>query len=285
MSFAKKLITVELQLASGGGIQTISGLRVSATITRMAGPDQATAEIAIYGLPLSLMNTMSRIGRMFQTSLNKVALYAGEEGGQMSLAFIGQIFWAWVDGAAMPDVAFRISAGTGGGYWAVAPTTPVSKQGSQDAAQMLSGLAQKMGLTFENNGVNTKLMNPYYPGNPWTQAMQIAKHINADLVVDKGIFSITPAGQSRQGSIPLISRDTIEVGYPAFAEGRVVMKCTWSPSIVTNGKVQIQSDITPANGIWNVIKVTDEIATILPHGPWFSFIECGTLSDSPSWPA
>jgi hypothetical protein len=64
---------------------------------------------------------------------NSVSLYAGEEGGQMSLEFSGNIQSAYMDAQAMPQVCFRLSALPGGGVTAVKPAEPISKKGPQIA--------------------------------------------------------------------------------------------------------------------------------------------------------
>ena len=275
MSFKKKLINVSIQMTEGnfqggGNTATISGLRVSASIENAGGPSQGSAHIAIYGLPLSIMNQLSTVGpsMSIKQDNNNVAVYAGEEGGQMALVYEGSIHLAYVDAQAMPQVAFRIES-VGRAWDAVNQVTPVSHSGSTDVAGMFSALAGKMGLTFENNGVNVKLMNPYYSGSPWAMATRMARHANVAMVVDRGVLSIAPAGQAREGAAFLISPQTGMVGYPNFNEASVIVKALYDPALKYNGQIQIKSDLTPANGTWTATKIVYDLESLVPHGRWF----------------
>ncbi|MGJ2639725.1 hypothetical protein ACR8HR_22490, partial [Salmonella enterica subsp. enterica serovar Paratyphi A] len=60
-------------------------------------------QMAIYGLPLSLMNQLSNVGRDLNKSLlNTITVQAGDDEMGMHLVFQGQIFRAFVDARAMP---------------------------------------------------------------------------------------------------------------------------------------------------------------------------------------
>ena len=280
MSFTEKLINVQLNLASGnfqggGNTTSVTGLRVSATIIVNGGIASGTAEIAIYGLPLETMNQMSTIGTQYnRQDQNKIALYAGDAEGGMNLVFNGIIHTAYVDAQSMPQVAFRISAVPSGVYWAVKPVPPISMKGPQDVATMMKSLASQMGLQFENSGVNVKLVNPYYGGSPWTQAVRIMKHANIEMVVQKGKMAISPAGTPRQGGGTLISPQTGMVGYPAYEQASIIVRCLFNPSIECNQTVQIQSDLTPANGTWTVNRIVYELESHMPGGKWFQTLKC-----------
>jgi hypothetical protein len=192
------------------------------------------------------------------------------------------IYRGWVDAQQMPQVCYRLVAKPGGGYWAVKPVPPISKPGPQDVATMLQALAGQMGLQFENNGVKVKLTNPYYPGAPWSQALEIAKHANIDMTVDRGTMAIMPPGQPRSGDAVLISPQTGMVGYPMWDDQRVVVKTLFNPSVSQNGTIQIQSDITPACGKWRVYQIHYKLDCLMPRGEWFQIIEASTIGQDPS---
>jgi len=292
MSFTNKLLTVTLDLAAGkfsggGNTTTIANLRMSATIISVGGASSGNMELAIYGLPLTLMNQMSTVGtQLDQQDKNKISVQAGDAQSGQTLVFQGLIHNAFVDAQAMPQVCFRISAVPGGGYWAVEPVPPISLPGSQDVAGMMGKLAGQMGLTLENNGVNVKLVNPYYPGSPWTQAVRIAKHANIEMVVDKGVLAISPAGTPRNGSSPMISPTSMPpmVGYPAFRQAGIIVKSQFNPAVKVNGTIQVQSSLTPANGTWMVTRIVYELESLMPHGRWFQTMEA-TLAKGNQDPA
>lgn len=274
MAFTQKLINVQLNLANGvfaggGNTVTVSGHRVSFTGTFAGGQEQGTAEISIYGLPLSLMNQMSTVGTQLNLQgKNNVAVFAGDAESGMKVAFEGSIFSAHVDAQGMPDVAFRIQAYPGN-YHAVTPATPISVSGSASAADLMKQLAGKMGLKFENAGVTAKLANPYYGGSPWTQAQQIAQHAGFDWTVDRGTLAIVQPGKAREGEPVLISPQTGLVGYPMFNQNTVIVRALYNPDCKHYGVIEIKSDLTPACGKWKVIRTDLELESMIPRGRWF----------------
>jgi hypothetical protein len=96
MAFSPKLINVSFSLASGnfnggGNTANISGLRVSCHIVANGGASQSQLELAIYGLPLSVMNALTTFGTQYnQQTKNQITVQAGDASG-MSLVFIGNI--------------------------------------------------------------------------------------------------------------------------------------------------------------------------------------------------
>lgn len=274
MAFTKKLINVGFSLsqgvfAGGGNSAQVTGLRVSADIEMNGAPSTGTMHLAIWGLPLSVMNQLSTVGKQkTQQGKNEVQVYAGDAESGMSLVYSGLIFDAYVDAQNMPDVCFRLTGSPGGGYHAAKPVPPTSKSGPQDVSSMIKDLAGKMGLKFEDNGVNVKITNPYYPSAAWNQALAIAQDANIHLYVERGTLAITPIGKTRNGNV-YISRETGMVGYPAFRQAQVIVKALFNPAVSVGAKMTVKSDITAANGEWMIIQIIYELDSIMPHGRWF----------------
>jgi len=273
VSFIERDIDVVFDLANGqflggGNSYTVTGLRVQCKIVATGGPFISSAEITIYGMPLQLMNQLSTIGSQWsQRGNNKISVFANG-----SLVFSGAIFNAFVDAAQQPQVCFRVIASPGA-YQSVVPLDPISIQGSADAAQLMSQLASKMGFQFENNGVNVKLSNPYYDGSPWQAAVELAQHGNFDLTVERGVLIISPFGSPRQGATVLVSADTGMKGYPAFVQNGLVVEALFDPTVKLLGLIEVQSTLSPANGVWQVRKVEYDLESITPGGPWFMTLE------------
>ena len=281
VSFTKKLLTAVITLANGnfgpgGNSVTIAGFRMNAVINVVQGVTTGTMELAIYGLPLQLMNRLSTLGTNLNVAReNKISLYAGDENNLPgALAFSGIIFNGYADGQGMPQVCFRITGRPGGGLDAVKPVEPISKSGPQEVAEMMGGLAKLMGLQFNNNGVSIKLRNPYYAGSAWSQAVRLARHANILMVVERGELSITtPGQQSQQSSGIILSPQTGMVGYPAFRQASIIVRTLYNPEIKAQGQVTVQSDLTTANGNWNVLNYISELDCLEPHGKWFQIVE------------
>lgn len=272
-SFTEKLIDVQITMANGqfegGGNQvTLTGHRVSARILNL-GSGNGQADFAIYGMPLKTMNQLSNVGRHYlKRYRNSISARAGDTENGMTVVWTGQIIDAFVDAQDMPNVCFRIVSSPGA-FEAIKPVPPTTHSGSADAAQMMSALAGQMGFQFENAGVDVKIANPYYPGTAWTQALQIARDGGFTVVYDKGTMVIVPPGKARQGDPFLISRDTGMVGYPAFNQAQVLVTALFNPVVKPQGYVQIESDLTAANGRWIVSRLEYELESFVPGGKWF----------------
>ena len=165
MAFTQKLLQASISIQSSGATVNIpAGLRMSATIIAVGTPENGITgnmDLAIWGLPLSLMNQLTTFGPNFSAkSENSIELFAGDAVSGMHLVYHGLIDFGYVDAQNMPLVSFRLNAIPGGHVWSMKPVPPISLSGPQDVAGMLSRLASQMGMNFENNGVNVKLTNP-----------------------------------------------------------------------------------------------------------------------------
>lgn len=303
MSFTQKLLSVSITLqqgvfGSGGNNVTIAAenspeafadvnmlqniLRMSAHIDVVGGVSSGNMELAIYGLPLTLMNQLSTIGTQINLmDKNTISVSAGDKDA-LNLVFSGLIHEAYVDANNMPQVCFRISAVPGGQVNAVMPVKPISLSGSQDVGQIMGSLAKQMGLTLENNGVKVKIMNPYYSGSPWRQAVQLMQHANIEMIIDKGKLAITPPGQPREGQSATVSAQTGMIGYPAFRQNVILVKSIFNPAIQCGGSINVQSALTPANGSWKVFHIVYDLECAMPHGRWQQLMEGTTTGETPA---
>lgn len=288
MAFTHKKLQVQFELAQGSfgegknNVATTSGLRTSFTGTYPGGTDQGSCEVAVYGIPLSIMNQLSTTGtQLNQKSKNNIAVFAGEEGGQMSVVYQGTIIAAFVDAAGMPEVAFRVM-GAPGTYQAVKPVAPLSIKGSADVSGMLKGLAGQMGFAFEDAGVSVKLANPYHPGTAWQQALSIARAANIDITYDRGTMAIVPPNKARAGEPVLISQDHNMIGYPAFNQAGVVITALYDPAVKHYGSIKVQSELTSANGTWKIKNLTLELESEVTKGKWHMVLECVTMDGGTS---
>jgi hypothetical protein len=214
--FAERAIDLTFQLGSGtftntqSNILKVTGLRVQATIQIPgAVPLQGSAQVSVWGLPLQVMNDLSSLGSMLYTSRdNQIIIEAGDVGGQMSAVFTGSIFQAYADFEAGPDAPFEIVASPG--YHAqIQGATPTSYAGAVNVTTILSALCEKVGLTFQSNGVNVILSNPYLPGTLIDQieGWQHPEWRPVGLVEHRDHAFIGPCavGRDRDGRLPAVS--------------------------------------------------------------------------------
>lgn len=295
MAFVRRQITLRFQLGQqstggttlpkqtfgpdGSDVVTLEGLRVSAVISKAGTPSGATLTMQVYGMRLELMNKLATLGMVYsQIRRNVVTVLAGDEGAVPAVAFTGTILQAWIDFTAMPDVAFHVEAQTLGAE-SVIPADPTSIQGSADVAQLMKGFADKMGLSFENNGIDAKIPNPYFYGSLVAQAAAVANAAGINWFVDNDVLAIWKKGKSRSGTVPLISPQTGMVGYPGFTAYGITIKTVFNADIRFQADVKVESSLEGvarlnANGIWTVYNIDHEIESIVPEGRWFTSLIC-----------
>ena len=277
--------------SQGGNTVTLSGYRTSVRIQNSGTPTGSTAEVSIYGLPLTLINQLSTLGMAFNLiPKNTLVISAGDPVSGLAVVFWGTIIQAYPDFSAMPDVAFHFECNsyTGG---AVTNVPPSSYTGPTDVATIMSSLASQMGYQFENSGVNVKLPAPYLPGSAGSQWQKIRDDagINADIIPGSPnpTLAIWPMNGSRNvaGAIPVISppdpetgelqgaNASVMVGYPSFTPQGVIVKTVFNRGINFGGKFQVAgSQLTPANNTWVVHKLDHALDSLMPKGEWLSTV-------------
>lgn len=253
---------------------TLSGYRVSAQIVKAGGQySQGQLQLRIYGMSLDLMNQLSTLGKtpiyVEGPQKNFISVFAGE-GDALGLVFQGSISQAFTDLAGAPDGVFEISAFSLL-YESVMTIPATSFKGPVAAAVVLQGLATQMGKTFENNGVTTMLNSPYYHGSALSQMRDCIVEAGIEWNQgDGGVVAIWPKGGSRAGLIPVVKPPEM-IGYPYPSGGGFLgLRMKFNPQINFGGKIEVQSSIAPANGIWTVQNITHEIESEMPGGQWAS---------------
>lgn len=285
MTFAKRRIEATITLGKGdfgetkGDTVKLSGLRMSANMNICGQDSMGQIQMRIFGLPLEMINRLTSIGPI-NTEIrgqNRLVVQAGDLGTQLATIFDGTIDQAWGEFAAAPDVVLNVS-GFAGLKDALKPVPPLSFPGSVDAANVLKGLAATMGLTFENNGVSVILASPYYPGTALEQVRACAKAADINYAIDRGVLAIWPRKGSRAGEVPVMSPAHGLVGYPAFSGNGVSLVSIFSPTCRQGGKVRVDSQLTPANGEWNILSVVHNLECETPNGQWFTHLACGRVA-------
>ncbi len=294
MALRRRLIKVQFVLANGSfgnspiarqqeGLNTLSlntadkpGLRISAKVLNPGGETAPTLEAAIYGMTLSQMNQLSTLGVKIQLlPTNEITVLAGDAVDGMSMVFKGTVTGAFADMSSAPDVAFRVTAQTAvDGQVDQAP--PVSFNGSVGIATILKPLAEQMGLKFENNGVNKVLSNPYLSSSTFDQIARVCLAADVDWTIEKGVLAIWPRNRSREsgGQIPLISRKSIEVGYPTYTAEGIIVKALYTPGIDFGKRIKVESDLIGASNEWTTNKIELDLDSNVNHGKWFMTLNC-----------
>lgn len=262
---------------SGSNTVTVSGLRVSAQIVKAGLTSAPQCQVVIYGLTLSMMNQLSTLGTPQPIAIqrnNTLTVAVSEEDSQLATVFSGTILAAFADLSSAPDAAFTVYAVTGL-IDQLKPIAPTSYAGTVSVSTILSSLAAKMNIGFQNNGVTAVLSNPYLPG---TARQQVLRVVNAAGIewngMDGGTLAIWPRGGTRDSNVTLISADTGMVGYPTYSGVGPLVTLLHNPGIAFGSRVKVESIITPACGLWWVASVTHRLESQMPNGAWFTDLVC-----------
>ncbi|HDR9199672.1 TPA: hypothetical protein QDB48_000959 [Burkholderia vietnamiensis] len=278
MSFTRKRIDLTITLGEGefgdegSNTVTLTGLRVQSLITIPGGESMAGAQVRAYGLPLSMMNQLTTIGPINTAYRNnKLLMAVGDDENGMHVMYSGTIGEAHADFQGMPDVAFNV-LGWAGLYDSVKPVGALSYVGTVDVATVMQELANTMGLTFENNGVQVQLSNPYFPGTALAQVRACARAADINYLIDRDTLAIWPRAGARTttGDIPLISPETGMRGYPMFSSKGITVVTEFNPNIKFGIPVKVSSSLDAANGIWNICDLSHALESESPDGAWFT---------------
>lgn len=282
MSYARRRIDLKFQLGKGNfgdsGFDTVdlTGLRVSAHISKAGGVSLSSLDMRVYGMSLSTMNQLSTLGKpLVDGRNNTVTLSAGDDESGMAVVFTGTIQQAWSDMTNAPEGSLTVSAFSGI-LDALKPLPPSSFKGQADASVIVAGLASQMGYNFENGGVTVQLANPYYPGTGRQQLESVARAGPFNFFIDDttNTLAIWPIGGVRGAQVPLISPETGLIGYPAHTDQGISLTTLYNRAITFGANVQVQSSLTPACGLWTVFKVDHSLESETPGGKWFTSCEC-----------
>lgn len=277
MSFARRLIEITIQLAegtfteSGTDTVTLKGLRVTTRITKAGGASMGVAQVAIYGMTLSMMNQLSTLGMQVQTvPKNTIIIKAGDAEAGLSIVFYGSIMSAYADLQSAPQVAFQIQAFVLAPQASI-PAIATSYNGPADVATIMANFAALLGLTFENSGVTGQLSYPYYSGSLRNQALQCVN--DAQIAWnggDNGVLAIWPKNGVRGGAVAEVSAATGMVLSPTYTANGLLIKSLFNPSIVYGSKIKVTTiikiDITE---FWAVYSIDYELDSQVPGGSWF----------------
>ena len=277
MSFTRKRIDVTISLGtgefgdSGANTTTLSGHRVQALIVVPGGDAMGTAQVRIFGVPVPIVNQLTTVGPI-NTAIrgkNSVLVAAGDDEMGMQVVYSGTIGESWGEFQDAPEIPLNI-IGYAGLIEAIKPVNALSFVGATDVASIMQGLANTMGLAFENNGVQVQLSNPYFPGAALAQVRSCARAADICYLIDRGTLAIWPKGAARGGDVPLIAPEAGMRGYPRFSSNGLSVSTLFNPSIKVGGNVQVKSALPVACGTWTVFQVAHALESEIPNGQWFT---------------
>lgn len=272
----------------------LTGYRMRTIIQGAAMPAFPDATLYVWGMGQADMNALSIVpvqGGKPEYSFNSVLIEANAGNGWVAV-FAGQIVNAGPDYDGAPDVPLVVQAITGG-FDLLNNSQPTSYPGTADAATIVSNIAQKMGVAFQNDGVSKQLTGSYYTGTLSEQLRKVAAAGNFDVAWEgqsltgpdtpSGLLTIVPKGAARKIQTVVLTPKTGLRGYPrVLGNGYIEARAVFDPGYRTLGLVTIQgSDVvidpnlpktlnSLADGSWIIGPLTNSLSAELPNGPWFT---------------
>ena len=277
LSYTKKILEARITLAEGGfnpgtgqaANTKILRLGMSVDITKPGGKEKNKAKVRIFNMSMQDMETLATLAfAPLKSANNAMAIYAGDKGHGLSLAFSGDIVAAVPVFSGVPDPSMDFECVTG--YMAsITPTPPLSAQGTQDVAQTLARLAKEMGLSFVNRGVSVSLRNTCWVGGPMEQATQLADAARISMIIDDGEMIISQPGVLREDDgpqTPVWKDSTGLFGYPSFDNDGIVVKGLYEPKCRMGGPLRVESIVPRASGLWQITSISHRLQANYPQG-------------------
>jgi hypothetical protein len=254
---------------------TLSGLRVSVTITNVGLVSMEMAAVQIFGMTLSDMNALSSLANPYYYSNHtNIKVLAGNAVDGMAIVFEGDMTSALTDFSDIPNVSFNVLAVTG--FSAATDPIPASSYpGTVGIATICGQLAHTLGLTLENNGCTAVLSNQYLQGTGLDQLQRATTAAKVLYTIERGVLAIWPDTSFRtsQATPPVISPSTGLVGYPEYTAVGINFTTLYNPTMLYGANIQMTSSLKPACGLWTVFNMSHELDSMVPRGKWFTQVQ------------
>lgn len=278
-SFQRRRLRVTFQLASGTFIRegdpdtvVLEDFRTSIEIDAPGGYEFAVCRARVYGVEQLTMDRLTVINyQNLDFYRNVMLIEATDDDGQFTVIFHGEIYTAQPDYSGAPDVAFVAEARSGLiGSLSIAQAT--SFPGAQKVSAIMSRLARELGVTLENNGVESTVTDMYLAGSPLSKVQELAEaaRIQYWYQPEQGALAIAPLGVPRNGNRVNFNFNTGLVGWPIKTHVGVAFTALFNPAAFHGCPILIESDISACNGEWYIISMSHRLDSVLPGGGWFT---------------
>lgn len=251
----------------------IVDFRSQAEIQNTGGFDFANCRGKIFGIDQETMDRLTLIYDGVTPGLNSnvVIVEATDDDGAFSTVFRGEILHCAPAYNNAPNVPLEFSA-RAGIIGSLAPTYARSFPGPRLVSDMISGLATELGYAFENNGVQTVLIDQTLAGTPMEMLQSLKEAANLEMHIDtaENVLSIAPFGMPRESDPIKISKETGLVGWPEKFAYYIEFQTLFNPDVHIGCKIEMESDYPICNGEWFINRSTFNLSCNMPGGPWFT---------------
>nr|WP_147299032.1 hypothetical protein [Xenorhabdus cabanillasii] len=156
-----------------------------------------------------------------------------------------------------------------------------SYEGEHDVVDIMSNICQRMGYSFESNGVSAILSDVYLGNTNMEKIRWLAEAANLNLYIESNTIIVTRKGQPRNLKIPVISPETGLIGYPVPLTRGIDFKCFYDPLVRFGGIVRVTgSQISICNGDWLTYGVRIVLETEQDSAQWLMDVNTSPRGDS-----
>lgn len=276
-SFVQHRLTLIFKLAAGtfngqGDSDTVrvEGMRVICDIDAPGGMELSTARIQVFGLSKAITDRLTVLAWQSMSGAlmrNEVTVEADDV-----VIFTGDVVNAMSDYQTAPEVPFNIFV-QAGHIGQLQPGQAESYPGPVKASVIFNSIAQQLGVSLENNGVDSVVTDMYLPGTPMQKLRQLAKTAGVSFYYLPPVLAICPEGKARTGfDSVLINTESGMVGWPTIDRWGVTVTTLYNPAIQHGGRIKIESQFPQANGEWFVQVMSHRLESEIPGGVWFTRI-------------
>lgn len=276
--FSKKTLRVEIQNLEGEFFSGVNNLEfkdlpIEAEVSAVKLPAGISAKIKIYGVSKDYMNAITTLKWHDDFIVQKaVRLYANNGQGEF-LLYEGNIMNASPEYDKAPDVYISIQSCAGAFFNLKSEVPPSSLPEGASVPNVFQKICADFGMGFRNNGVvGTSSGSIYFDQSGLFKRLNAAeKAYGVYAVVHNNLVDIYPENGYSAKKWVFTKNDYI--GYPTMSANSYKITLDHLYNVDLRDIFTIKdSEVTPANDIFHVIKVTYNVSTKI-GGNWLMTID------------
>jgi hypothetical protein len=280
-SFQRRRLRITFRLASGTFLEsgnpdtvTFEDYRASVEIDAPGGYEFSTLRLRLWGVNQFVMDRLTVINYQNLDFLrNSVQIDATDNDGQFTAIYLGEIYASQPDYTGAPDVPLVVEARSGL-IGSLAPTAATSYPGAQKVSAIMSQLALELGVTLENNGVESTVTDMYLAGSPLQKVQKLASasRIQYWFLPEQGLLAISPMSVARNAEAVPVNLNRGLVGWPTKTHVGVSYTTLFNPALSHGRKILLESDVPSCNGEWYNVSLSHRLDSEFPGGAWFTHV-------------
>lgn len=226
----------------------------------------------VFGINKQVMDRLTVINYQNLSFMrNIVTIEATDDSGRYCVIFKGEIIVSQPHYQSAPDVPLEFEA-RAGVIGSLAPSVASSFPGSRKVSEIMESLAKDLGVAFENNGVESVLVDQSLSGTSMEKVYKVkdAANIQVWYSPSENVLAIAPNGIPRKSEPVVVNASTGLVGWPIKRWEGIEFSSLFNSSIRHGCKIKMESSVPSCNGDWFIGSLYHSLSCNMPSGPWFT---------------